>query len=312
MKHDAAMSTPFRFVLGCVGILLGLGPAAAADKIKAVATFSVIGDMVANVAGDRIDLVTLVGPGGDTELFKPSLGDGKSVAEARIVFMNDLNDEFEPWLEPLLKRVKFGGTKVVVSRGAKTYSSSEERAPRSKVTEEEIDQHAWLDPKNGVIYVRNIAAALAKSDPANAPDYRARAAAYIKELQDLDAWAKTEMAAVPPAKRRILSSHDSLQYLARAYGITMLAINGWTNNSEPSAAELASLAQRIRREGIHALFLDSITDPRAMQQVAKETGAAIGGTLYGDALSKPGGEADTYVKMIRHDVTTLIAGMMKN
>ena len=311
MKRDASMSTPFRFVFVCVGILLGTGPAAAADKIKVVATFSVIGDMVANVAGDRVDLVTLVGPGGDTELFKPSLADGKSVAEAKIVFMNDLNDEFEPWLELLLKGVKFGGTKVVVSRGAKTYSSSEERAPRSKAAEE-IDQHAWLDPKNGGIYVRNIAAALAKSDPANAPDYRARAAAYIKELLDLDAWAKAEMAAVPPAKRRILSSHDSLQYLAKAYGITMLSINGWTNNSEPSAAELASLAQKIRQEGIHALFLDSITDPRAMQQVAKETGAAIGGTLYGDALSKPGGEADTYLKMLRHDVTTLVAGMMKN
>ena len=311
MKGDVSMSARFRFISACVWILLGIGPAAAADKIKVVATFSVIGDMVANVAGDRVDLVTLVGPGGDTELFKPSLADGKSVAEAKIVFMNDLNDEFEPWLEPLLKGVKFGGTKVVVSRGAKTYSSSEERAPRSKAAEE-IDQHAWLDPKNGGIYVRNIAAALAKSDPANAPDYRARAAAYIKELLDLDAWAKAEMAAVPPAKRRILSSHDSLQYLAKAYGITMLSINGWTNNSEPSAAELAGLTQKIRQEGIHALFLDSITDPRAMQQVAQETGAAIGGTLYGDALSKPGGEADTYLKMVRHDVTTLIAGMMKN
>jgi zinc/manganese transport system substrate-binding protein len=311
MKCDASTSTSLRFVIACLGLLLGISPTAAADKIRVVATFSVIGDMVANVAGDRVDLVTLVGPGGDTELFKPSLADGKSVAEAKIVFMNDLNDEFEPWLEPLLKSVKFGGSKIVVSRGAKTYSSSEERAPRSKAAEE-IDQHAWLDPKNGVIYVRNIAAALAKNDPANAPDYRARSAAYIKELQDLDAWAKAEMGAVPPAKRRILSSHDSLQYLAKAYGITMLSINGWTNNSEASAAELAGLSQQIRREGIHALFLDSITDPRAMQQVAQETGAAIGGTLYGDALSKPGGEADSYLKMLRHDVTTLIAGMMKN
>src|ERR1700681_3680591 len=311
MKSDASIRARFRTILAGVVILLCASTAGAAERIKVVATFIVIGDMVANVAGDKVDLVTLVGPAGDTELFKPSLADGKSVAEAKIVFMNDLNDEFEPWLEPLLKGVKFGGTKIVVSRGAKTYSSSEERARRSKATEE-IDQHAWLDPKNGGIYVRNIAAALARSDPANAADYRARAAAYIKELQDLDAWAKAEMAAVPPAKRRILSSHDSLQYLARAYGITMLAINGWTNNSEPSAAELASLAQRIRQEGIHALFLDSITDPRAMQQVAKETGAAIGGTLYGDALSKPGGEADTYLKMLRHDVTALKAGMMKN
>ena len=312
MKPNNSIRARFRFVVASVAILLSVGVAEAAERIKVVATFSVIGDMVTNVAGDRVDLVTLVGPGGDTELFKPSMADGKSVAEAKIVFMNDLNDEFEPWLEPLLKQVKFSGTKIVVSRGAKTFTSNEERAPRSKSAEEEIDQHAWLDPKNGVIYVRNIAAALAKSDPANAADYRARAAAYIKELQAIDAWAKAEIAALPPARRRVLASHDSLQYLAKAYGITLLSINGWTNNSEPSAAELARLAQQIRRENIHALFLDSITDPRAMQQIAKETGASIGGTLYGDALSKPGEEADTYLKMLRHDVATLKAGMMKN
>jgi zinc/manganese transport system substrate-binding protein len=312
MKRNAAMGARFRLVVAGVALLLGGGLAEAADRLKVVATFSVIGDMVANVAGDRVDLVTLVGPAGDTELFKPSLADGKSVAEANIVFMNDLNDEFEPWLEPLLKQVKFSGAKIVVSRGAKTYSSTEERAPRNKSAEEEIDQHAWLDPNNGVVYVRNIAAALAKSDPANAADYRARASAYIKELQALHAWAKAEIAALPAAKRRFLASHDSLQYLAKAYGLTLLSINGWTNNSEPSAAELARLTQQIQQEGIHALFLDSITDPRAMQQVARETGASIGGTLYGDALSKPGEDADTYLKMIRHDVATLKAGMMKN
>jgi zinc/manganese transport system substrate-binding protein len=312
MKDDAYIRAQLRIILTAAAIMLGGSLADAADRIKVVATFSVIGDMVANVAGDRIELVTLVGPAGDTELFKPSLADGKNVAEAKIVFMNDLNDEFEPWLEPLLKQAKFSGAKIIVSRGAKTYTSTEERAPRSKTGEEEIDQHAWLDPKNGIIYVRNIAAALAKNDPANAAEYRARADAYIKELQVLDAWAKVEIAALPAAKRRVLASHDSLQYLAKAYGITLLSINGWTNNSEPSAAELARLTQQIRQEKIHALFLDSITDPRAMQQVASETGASIGGTLYGDALSKPGEEADTYLKMLRHDVTTLKAGMMKN
>jgi len=312
MKSDTSIRAQFRVIFAGVAILLGASAAGATERIKVVATFSVIGDMVANVAGDKVDLVTLVGPAGDTELFKPSLADGKSVAEAKIVFMNDLNDEFEPWLEPLLKQVKFSGAKIVVSRGAKTLTSIEERAPRNKSVEEEIDQHAWLDPKNGVIYVRNIAAALVKGDPANAADYRARADAYIKELQALDAWAKAEIAALPAAKRRFLSSHDSLQYLAKAYGITLLSINGWTNNSEPSAAELARLAKQVRQERIHALFLDSITDPRAMQQVAKETGASIGGTLYGDALSKPGGDADTYLRMLRHNVATLKAGMMKN
>jgi zinc/manganese transport system substrate-binding protein len=312
MNNDASIRAGFRVILAGVAILLGGGATDAAEKIKVVATFSVIGDMVSNVAGDKVDLVTLVGPAGDTELFKPSLADGKNVAEAKVLFMNDLNDEFEPWLEPLLKQVKFSGAKIIVSRGAKTHTSTEERAPRSKTGEEEIDQHAWLDPKNGIIYVRNIAAALAKTDPANAAEYRARADAYIKELQVLDAWAKAEIAALPATKRRVLASHDSLQYLAKAYGITLLSINGWTNNSEPSAAELARLTLQIRQENIHALFLDSITDPRAMQQVAKETGATIGGTLYGDALSKPGEEADTYLKMLRHDVMTLKAGMMKN
>jgi zinc/manganese transport system substrate-binding protein len=210
MKSDASIRAQFRVIFAGVAILLGGSAATAAEKIKVVATFSVIGDMVANVAGDKVDLVTLVGPAGDTELFKPSLADGKSVDEAKIVFMNDLNDEFEPWLEPLLKQVKFSGAKIVVSRGAKTYTSTEERAPRSKSGEEEIDQHAWLDPKNGVIYVRNITAALAKSDPANAAEYRARADAYVKELQALDAWAKAEIAALPAAKRRVLASHDSL------------------------------------------------------------------------------------------------------
>src|SRR5947208_16215280 len=186
MKSDTSIRAQIRIIFAGVAILLGVSAAGATERIKVVATFSVIGDMVANVAGDRVDLVTMVGPAGDTELFKPSLADGKSIAEAKIVFMNDLNDEFEPWLEPLLKRVKFGGIKIVVSRGVKTLTSSEERAPRSKAAEEEIDQHAWLEPKKGVVYVRNIAAALAKNDPANAAHYRARAPAYAKELQNLD------------------------------------------------------------------------------------------------------------------------------
>jgi zinc/manganese transport system substrate-binding protein len=160
--------------------------------------------------------------------------------------------------------------------------------------------------------VRNIAAALARLDPANADDYRARATTYAKEIQAVGDWARKEIARVPATKRRALTSHDSLQYIANAYGITLLTINGWTNNSEPSAAELAKLAQRIRADRVKALFLDSITDPRAVQRIASETGAVIGGTLYGDSLSPAGGEADSYINMLHHDVATLEAGMMRN
>ena len=287
-------------------------PLAAADKPTVVATFSVLGDMVANVAGDHIDLVTIVGPNGDTELYRPTLADSRTIAGARIVFVNDLNDDFEPWLEPLLKQSGFTGTKVVASRGAKTITAEEEHPISGKEAAPVIDQHAWLDPRNGIVYVKNIAQALERADPANAADYRARAASYVKQLQSVDAWIRTEMTAVPVSKRRIIASHDSLQYLAKACGITLIAINGWTNKSEPSAAELARLARQIEVERVHALFLDSITDPRAMERIAKETGAVITGTLYGDALSAPGGEAGTYIEMIRHDVATLKAGMLKN
>jgi zinc/manganese transport system substrate-binding protein len=311
MMYPASVAV-VRYLLLVALAALPAAPLAAADKPTVVATFSVLGDMVANVAGDHIDLVTIVGPNGDTELYQPTLADSRTIAGARIVFVNDLNDEFEPWLEPLLKQSGFAGTKVVVSRGAKTITAEEEHPISGKEAAPVIDQHAWLDPRNGIVYAKNIAQALERADPANAPDYRARAASYVKQLQSVDAWMRTEMTTVPVSKRRIIASHDSLQYLAKACGITLIAINGWTNKSEPSAAELARLARQIEVERVHALFLDSITDPRAMERIAKETGAVITGTLYGDALSAPGGEAGTYIEMIRHDVATLKAGMLKN
>jgi zinc/manganese transport system substrate-binding protein len=301
----------FRCVVALAALLLA-GPAGAADRIPVVATFSVIGDMLANVGGDRIDIKSIVRPGGDCELYQPTAADVATVAAARAVFINNLNEEFEPWLEPLLKQALFKGTKIVVTRNVRTLTAEEEHPVSGRQLPAAIDQHAWLDPNNGVIYVRNIAAALGRLDPAGAAGYRAHAAAYAEQIKAVDDWARKEMAAVPADKRRVLASHDSLEYIANAYGITLLAVNGWTNKSEPSASELAKLARQIQAEHVKALFLDSITDPRAMQRIAGETGAVIGGTLYGDSLSAAGGEADTYIQMLRHDVSTLKAGMLAN
>jgi zinc/manganese transport system substrate-binding protein len=300
-----------RWLIALAALLLA-SPATAADRITVVATFSVIADMLANVGGDRIDIRTIVGAGGDCELYQPTPADVATIASARAVFINDLNEEFEPWLEPLLKQARFKGTKVVVSRNVRTLTAEEEHPVSGRLLPTAIDQHAWLDPRNGVVYVHNIAAALERLDPADAAEYRARAATYTKQIQVVDNWAREEIASVPAEKRRALASHDSLQYIANAYGITLLAVNGWTNRTEPSAAELAKLAQQIRATRVKALFLDSITDPRAMQRIAGETGAVIGGTLYGDALSAAPGEADSYIEMLRHDVSTLKAGMLAN
>jgi zinc/manganese transport system substrate-binding protein len=165
-----------------VAALLLAGPVHAADRLPVVATFSVIADMLANVGGDRIDIKTIVGAGGDCELYQPTAADVATVASARAVFLNDLNEEFEPWLEPLLKQALFKGTKVVVSRNVRTLTAEEEHPISGRLLPEAADQHAWLDPRNGVIYVRNIAEALARLDPADAAEYRAHAAAYTEQI----------------------------------------------------------------------------------------------------------------------------------
>src|SRR5262245_56618937 len=192
--------------------------------------------MLANIGGDHIYLKTIVGGGGDSELYQPTPADLATVALARAVFINDLNEEFEPWLEPLLKQARFQGAKIVVSHAVRTLTAEEEHPVSGRQLPAAIDQHAWLDPRNGIVYVRNIAEALSRLDQANAADYRKHGAAYAKELQAVDESARKQIAAVPPAKRRALASHDSLQYIATAYNITLLAVNGWTNKSEPSAA----------------------------------------------------------------------------
>jgi zinc/manganese transport system substrate-binding protein len=306
-----------RILAALLFVVLSVGAAqaaAAADgPMPVVATFSVLADMLANVGGDRIAVKTIVGRGGDCELYQPTPADVATVAAARAVFLNDLNEEFEPWLEPLLKQAAFTGAKIVVTRGLPTILSAEEEHPVSgRQLSEAADQHAWLDPRNGVVYVRNIAEALARLDSAGAAGYRARAAAYVERLQALDNWARGEIGSLPAAKRHVLTSHDSLQYIANAYDIRLLSVNGWTNKSEPSAAELAKLMQRMRVEHVRAVFLDSITDPRAIRRIAGETGAVIAGTLYGDSLSPAPGDADTYIKMLRHDVAVLKAGMLSN
>jgi zinc/manganese transport system substrate-binding protein len=306
---------PFRSVLFLVAvsiIILLPGVGIAADKIKVVATFTVIADMVTNVAGDLVDLVTIVGPDSDCEEYEPTAADVPKMANARILFMNGLNDDFEPWLANLMNQAKFAGTKVIVTRGVNALTAEDEHPMGGRPKATVLDQHAWMTPHNGITYVKNISDTLARIDPANAETYRNRAASYTQQLRGLDNWAHAEMAAVPTAKRRVLSSHDSLQYLGTSFGITMISVNGWTNKSEPSAADLARLTDQIRRDHVNALFLDSITDPRAMERISKETGAVIGGTVYGDALSKSDGEASTYIEMIRHDISTLKAGMLLN
>jgi zinc/manganese transport system substrate-binding protein len=281
----------------------------AEERPKVVATFSVLGDMISRIAGDKVQSTTIVGGDGDCELYQPTAADARAVAEARLFVMNALNPRFEPWAEPLLKRAAFRGTKLVASQGVNTIIHDR---PRGAVKGSQVDQHAWHDPVNGLLYVANIAEGLAQLDPPNAAFYRTQADGYAGEIRALDAWAKSELAAIPGEKRRVITSHDGFEYLARAYDIEMTPARGMVNDTDPSAEDIARLIRQIRTTKVKAIFIENMNDPRLIERVAREAGASIGGTLYSDALSKPGGNADTYLKMIRHNVSALKAAMLKN
>jgi len=292
-------------------ILLGLRPAAA-EPVRVVATFSVLGDMVAVIGGDRVALTTIVGGDGDCELYQATPADARALAEAKLLVMNGLNSEFEPWLDGLVRASGFNGKQLVVSDGAKTITEAQEEGHGTEAGRPKTDQHAWHDLSNGAVYAGNIAAGLAAVDPANADFYRRRGADYMAQIRALDAWAKGEIAEVPKAKRKVITSHDGFEYLAKAYGIQIMPARGWTNDKEASAADVARLIKQIRQDKIRAIFVENMNDPRVIERIAHETGATIGGTLYSDALSKPGGEAATYLDMVRHNIAVLKAGMLQN
>jgi zinc/manganese transport system substrate-binding protein len=281
----------------------------AAERPKVVATFSVLGDMIARIAGDKVQLTTIVGSDGDCETYVATAADARAVAEAQLFVMNDLNPRFEPWAEPLLKLAPFRGTKLVVTKGVNIIIDDR---PLGPVRGPQVDPHAWQDPANALVYVANISEALAKLDPGNAPFYRAQADDYAREIRALDAWAKRELAEVPRAKRRVITSHDAFGYFARAYDIEITPARGLTTDTEPTADDVGRLIQQIRTTKIKAIFVQNMEDPRLIERVSREAGASIGGKLYSDALSKPGGEADTYLKMFRCNVSALKAAMLKN
>jgi zinc/manganese transport system substrate-binding protein len=294
---ESAMPTR-RNVLLLAGLaaVLSATPALAQGKIKAVASFSVLGDLVKNVGGDRIELATLVGPNGDAHVFSPTPGDARTLGAAKVVFVNGLG--LEGWMTRL---VKASGTKapmVVASLGVKPLKMEDEGHPGKEVT----DPHAWQSIANAKIYVANIRAALSKVDPAGASAYASNANAYLAKLDALEKEVRAAIAKIPADHRKIITTHDAFGYFRAAYGMEFISPEGVSTDAEPSAKDVAKIIGQIRKQKIPAVFMENIADPRMMQQIAKESGAKIGGTLYSDALSKPDGPAGSYIDMMRNNV----------
>jgi len=246
--------------------------------------------------------------------------DAKALGNARLVVINGLR--FEGWMDRLVKSAAYQGEIVVASQGVTPRQMAEEKDEQTKDHHDkhrheghdhgEIDPHAWQDLANGQIYVNNIMAALAKVDPTHAEAYKKRGEAYRAQLQETDQWVRAQLAAVPPAKRRVITSHDAFGYFGAAYGVEFLAPVGWNTENEPSAKEIATLIRQIKQEGTRALFVENMSDPRLIKRIADEAGGVVGGTLYSDALAPAGQPGDSYLGLFRYNVPALVAAMAKN
>ena len=299
-----------------LAVLFGLSGAASADnKLKAVASFSVLGDMVKQVGGDRVEVTTLVGPNGDAHVFNPTPAIAKLLASADIFFVNGLG--FEGWMERLEKSSGFKGEVVVASKGVTPLTLGEEDGhhhddhgdDHDEGGDEVPDPHAWQSLANGKIYVANIRDGLITADPAGKAEYVANATKYLAAIDAEEAAVKVAIAKLPPERRRIITSHDAFGYLADAYGLEVISPEGVSTESEASAQDVAMIIRQIREEQIPAVFLENVTDRRLLDQIARETGAKIGGVLYSDALSKADGPAPTYLGMFRHNIGALSAAL---
>ena len=266
---------------------------AAAEPLPVVASFSVLGDWVREVGGERVAVHTLVGAGEDTHMFQPAPAAAQQLARARLVVMSGLG--FEGWMPRLAQAAGYKGELLVAMEGVEPLRAGAERDP-----------HAWLSVGNAIHAVRRIAGSLCTADAAGCDEYRARAAAYTTRLQALDTEIRAAWSEVPQEQRQAVIPHDNFGYYARDYGVRIWAAQGADGESEPSARAMAALVRRVREGGIRALLVEPLEGSRLMAQIARETGLPISGKLYAEALSPAGGPATSYEAMMRHNTRTLV------
>jgi len=283
------------FTLALLGIALPLR-AQTARPLQVVASFSILADMLREVAGDAAQVHCLVGANADAHVFEPTPADAQRLARADLVVVNGLH--FEGWIDRLVRSSGYRGPVVEASRGIEP-----RRLGRA------ADPHAWQSLAHAQRYVENMRAALVAAAPAQATAIDARALAYLERIKALDASARAMFEAVPREQRRIVTTHDAFGYLGEAYGITFISPRAWNTDSEASAAGVASVIRQVRQHQARALFVENITDRRSIERIAQETGAQVGGTLYSDALSAPGAGADTYLRLYEHNVKVIAAAL---
>jgi zinc/manganese transport system substrate-binding protein len=297
-------------VSGCAA-LSAIDPAYAqvsGDRLKALASFSILADLVGNVGGTRVDVAMLVGPNGNAHVYAPSPADARRVADAKLVFVNGLG--FEGWLDRLVKASASKASIIVASKGIKPRERESGHDREHDHDHGRADPHAWQSVANVKIYVRNICDALLAADAGSKDVYESNLAAYAAKLDALDREARDTIGRIPNERRRVITSHNAFGYFQDAYGIEFTAPQGVSTEAEASAKDVAAIIRQIRTQKIAAVFLENVTDPRLVQQIANETGAKVGGVLYSDALTDATGDAPTYIDLIRHNLKQLAGALL--
>jgi zinc/manganese transport system substrate-binding protein len=272
-------------------------PAGAQDRLNVVASFSILGDLVRNVGGERVNVTTLVGPDGDVHVYTPAPADAKKIADAKLVIINGLG--LEGWLP-----------RLVQSSGGKASIVTASQGIASRKLGSDADPHAWQSVANAKTYVGNIRDALSAADTAGAGIFRANAEAYLTKLDALDREVREAVAKIPQGRRKVISTHNAFGYFAAAYGIEFIAPLGVSTESEASARDIAAIITQVKSGKIPAVFLENISDPRLIRRISAETGAKVGGTLYSDSLTGEKGDAPTYIDMVRHNIRALTSALV--
>ncbi|MGA0236660.1 MAG: metal ABC transporter solute-binding protein, Zn/Mn family [Alphaproteobacteria bacterium] len=276
-----------------LALLLSLAGVTKAEPLHAVASFSILADIVKSVGGAEIEVTSIVGPDSDAHTYSPTVSDARAVAKADIIFVNGLG--FEGWVSDLIAASGNDAPAIVATRQVSPLMI--EGAP---------DPHAWNDLNNGILYARAVWESLSALDPANAATYEANFNAFADAGTALLARAKPAFAALPDDRRSVVTGHDAFGYFEAQFDLRFMAPLGINTEAEPSARELAQLIRQIREEKVGGLFVENITNPDLVRQIADETGLEIGGRLYSDALSARGGPATSYLAMMEHNIQTLL------
>lgn len=283
----------FRFLI--FGLLFSLVAPIAVAKPKVVATINILADITSQVAGDKLEVESLLPTGTDPHTYEPSPGDARQIAQAAVIVRNGLH--LEGWLDKLISSA--GANARLITAASKV------KAIQAQDYSNSFDPHAWMSLDNALLYVDEIEAGLSAAFPEFKSDFAENAKLYKSKIQEAEIRVWRWVNAIPPGRRHIITSHDAFRYFARRYGFEVASILGTSTDADVSLADINHLIQVVKDYQVPAIFIEAALNPKILNQLAHDLGIRIGGHLYTDSFGPKGSDADSYLAMILHNTQTL-------